>query len=132
LSSIGDDSQAIGDELEATIFGDYFKKYLKEGVLVGIYLKDDRFGNFDDIVFELNNNILHCIQAKGSKSYEEMTIWKLFEIKKNKKFSLFQKLYNSYKNLKTTFKKYSFKLELIIEGFDQLVSLDKRYIDRGL
>jgi hypothetical protein len=117
LSSIGDDSQAIGDELEATIFGDYFKKYLKEGVLVGIYLKDDRFGNFDDIVFELNNNILHCIQAKGSKSYEEMTIWKLFEIKKNKKFSLFQKLYNSYKNLKTTFKKYSFKLELITNQF---------------
>lgn len=117
MSSIGDDSQAIGDELEATIFGDYFKKYLKEGVLTGIYLKDDRFGNLDDIVFELNNNILHCIQAKGSKSSEEMTIWKLFDIKKNKKFSLFQKLYNSYKNLNSTFKNYSFKLELITNQF---------------
>lgn len=117
MSSIGDNSLAIGDELEATIFGMYFRKYLKEGVLTGIYLKDVRFGNLDDIVFELNNNILHCIQAKGSKSYEEMTVWKLFEIKKDKKLSLFQKLYNSYEKLKTTFREYSFNLELITNRF---------------
>ena len=113
MSSKGDDSQAIGDDLEATIFAKYFRKYLRKGNLTGIYLKDEKFGNADDIVFELNSNILHCIQAKGSKSHKEITIWDLFKTTEKKKLSLFQKLYNSFKKIKTSFKIYDFKIELI-------------------
>lgn len=117
MSSKGDDSQAIGDDFEAIIFGDYIEKYLKEGILTGVYLKDERFGNLDDIVFELNSNILHCIQAKGSKSMEEFTIGNLLNIKKGKKFSLFQNLYNSFQILKKNFKGFHLKLELITNRF---------------
>ena len=117
MSSKGDDSQAIGDDLEATIFAKFFKKYLKKGNLTGIYLKDDRFGNADDIVFELNSNFLHCIQSKGSKSHKEITIGEWFNPHEKKKLSLIQKLYNSFKNMKTYFKKYDFKIELITNRF---------------
>jgi len=113
LSSKGDDSQAIGDDFEAIIFGDYIRKFLETGVLTGVYLKDEKFASLDDIVFELNHNILHCIQAKGSKSVDEITIGYLFTRKKGKKFSLLEKLYNSYQILKKNFKDFHLKLEFV-------------------
>jgi len=117
LSSRGDDSQAIGDDFEATVFGDYIDKYLEKGILTGVYLKHEKFGNWDDIVFELNNNILHCIQTKASKTRDEITLGALFTIKTGKEFSLFQKLYSSYKILRKNFKEYQLKLELVTNKY---------------
>ena len=57
--------------------------------------------------------MVHCIQAKGSKSNREITIWDLFKTTEKKKLSLFQKLYNSFKKIKTSFKTYGVKIELI-------------------
>lgn len=117
MSSIGEDSQAIGDDLEATIFSDYIEQYIKNGLLTGIYLKEAKFGNLDDIVFELNYNVLHCIQAKGSKSRDEMTIGDFLNIKTGEQYSLFQKFYDSYKKIKSNFKEYNLELEFITNRF---------------
>ena len=117
MSAKGDESQAIGDDFEATIFADYFIDFLEKGILTGIYLKDERFGSADDIVFELNKNILHCIQAKGSRSYREITLNYLFRIPKGKKKSILQNLYESFINLKNYFKNYLPRIEFITSRF---------------
>jgi len=117
MSAIGDKSHAIGDSFEATVFSDYAIKLLDKGILSGIFLKDERFGNIDDIVFEINNNILHCIQAKASRTSDEINLGFFINIKKNKIKSLFQGLYDSYEKLKKNFINYHIKVEFITNKF---------------
>jgi len=81
--------------------------------LTGIYLKDERFGNADDVVFELNNNILHCIQAKASKTEKEMILSDFFKIPTKKNNSLLQKLYSSYNGLRKNFPNYLLRIEFV-------------------
>lgn len=129
MSAIGDVSQAIGDDLESTIFSKYIFKYLNQGILTGIYIKDDRFGNFDDMVFELNQTTLYCIQAKGSMQDKDITLGYFFTKEKKKdgtqKKSFLQNLYTSINLLKENFPRKVIKADII---FTLQPSTSKRYL----
>ena len=96
MSASGDDNVATGHSFEAIIFSSYLIQYLENGVLTGIYLKDERFGNLDDIVFELNRKNILCIQARESGTDAEITVGYFINNGKNDKISLFKRFFNSY------------------------------------
>ncbi|KKK75095.1 hypothetical protein LCGC14_2877190, partial [marine sediment metagenome] len=91
-------------------------------------MKDERFGNVDDVVFELNNTILHCIQAKASKTEKEMILSDFFKIPTKKNNSLLQKLYSSFIGLKKNFPNHLLRIEFVT---NRVPSTSKRTLPKS-
>ncbi|MFW9998065.1 MAG: hypothetical protein ACFFD4_38840, partial [Candidatus Odinarchaeota archaeon] len=78
--------------------------FLREG-LSGIYLKDERFGNVDDVVFEINDNTLCCYQVKESERDSQITLGFFTSAEESGK-SLLERFFESYQQIKGNFPNY--------------------------